>query len=40
MQDWSLHSNTTGGYFQCNRFDANAGKGEGDDGGQEDDGSG
>lgn len=20
MQDWSLHSDTTGGYFQCNRF--------------------
>lgn len=20
MQDWSLHSNTTGGFFQCNRF--------------------
>ena len=20
MQPWSLHSNTTGGYFQCNRF--------------------
>lgn len=20
MEDWTLHSNTTGGYFQCNRF--------------------
>ena len=20
MQDWSLHSNNTGGFFQCNRF--------------------
>lgn len=20
MQDWSLHSNATGGFFQCNRF--------------------
>lgn len=20
MKDWSLHSNRTGGYFQCNRF--------------------
>jgi hypothetical protein len=20
MQDWSLHSDSTGGYFQCNRF--------------------
>ena len=31
MQDWSLHSNTTGGYFQCNRFDAGAAKGEGEE---------
>ena len=23
MQDWSLHSDNTGGYFQCNRFIAN-----------------
>ena len=23
MQDWSLHSQNTGGYFQCNRFVAN-----------------
>ena len=30
MQDWTLHSNVTGGYFQCNRFDANAGRAEGD----------
>ena len=28
MQDWTLHSNTTGGYFQCNRFDASAAKAE------------
>lgn len=20
MQDWSLHSDVTGGYFQCNRY--------------------
>lgn len=20
MQDWTLHSDNTGGYFQCNRF--------------------
>lgn len=24
MQEWSLHSNTTGGFFQCNRFVAGA----------------
>ena len=23
MQDWTLHSDNTGGYFQCNRFMAN-----------------
>lgn len=23
MQDWALHSDTTGGYFQCNRYVAN-----------------
>ena len=23
MQDWTLHSDNTGGYFQCNRFVAN-----------------
>jgi hypothetical protein len=22
MQDWALHSDNTGGYFQCNRFNA------------------
>ena len=20
MQDWTLHSDNTGGYFQCNKF--------------------
>jgi hypothetical protein len=25
MQDWSLHSDNTGGYFQCNRFTENSG---------------
>ena len=23
MQDWSLHSDNTGGYFQCNRYVSN-----------------
>ena len=36
MQDWTLHSNVTGGYFQCNRFDANAARAEGDGGSQAD----
>ena len=36
MQDWTLHSNVTGGYFQCNRFDANAARAEGDGGNQTD----
>jgi hypothetical protein len=36
MQDWTLHSNNTGGYFQCNRFEAATAdsakdEGEGDD---------
>ena len=22
LKDWSLHSNNTGGYFQCNRYEA------------------
>jgi hypothetical protein len=26
MQDWSLHSDNTGGYFQCNRFVENQGQ--------------
>jgi IBR domain, a half RING-finger domain len=40
MQDWTLHSNTTGGYFQCNRFDASAAKSEREGGaeGQEQEG--
>jgi hypothetical protein len=40
MQDWSLHSENTGGYFQCNRFQEAAsggggggGAGDGADGG-------
>lgn len=37
MQDWSLHSENTGGYFQCNRFQEAAsggtGGGEGGEGG-------
>lgn len=36
MQDWSLHSDNTGGYFQCNRFTAEqppAGGPEGEEGG-------
>jgi hypothetical protein len=32
MQDWSLHSDSTGGYFQCNRFVENAKSKEGSDG--------
>lgn len=35
MQDWALHSDSTGGYFQCNRFvmtasNNNGGSGSGD----------
>ena len=37
MQDWTLHSNTTGGYFQCNRFDASA-KVEGEEDGVQEEG--
>lgn len=28
MQDWSLHSDNTGGYFQCNRFIQNEDSGD------------
>ena len=35
MQDWSLHGTKTGGYFRCNRFDA-----DGADGGEDDKGAG
>jgi hypothetical protein len=38
MQDWTLHSNTTGGYFQCNRFDATA-KVEGEEEGTHEEGA-
>ena len=37
MTDWALHSNNTGGYFQCNRFEASAAKVEGEDEGNPDD---
>ena len=30
MQPWSLHSNNTGGYFQCNRFVEDGEEGSGD----------
>ena len=30
MQDWKLHSQETGGYFQCNRFEDKSGKNESD----------
>lgn len=32
MQDWSLHSDNTGGYFQCNRFIANSKAGDAPEG--------
>eukprot|EP00607_Mallomonas_marina_P001795 CAMPEP_0182439052 /NCGR_PEP_ID=MMETSP1167-20130531/86187_1 /TAXON_ID=2988 /ORGANISM="Mallomonas Sp, Strain CCMP3275" /LENGTH=237 /DNA_ID=CAMNT_0024632639 /DNA_START=389 /DNA_END=1099 /DNA_ORIENTATION=+ len=32
MQDWSLHSNNTGGFFQCNRFESTTGKNNEDEG--------
>jgi hypothetical protein len=31
MQDWTLHSNATGGFFQCNRFVANNNNGDSSD---------
>lgn len=31
MQDWSLHGTSTGGYFQCNRFQAPASGGDSSD---------
>lgn len=34
MQDWSLHSDTTGGYFQCNRFQEAARNSEGSGNGE------
>ena len=26
MQDWGLHSNNTGGFFQCNRYESRVDK--------------
>lgn len=36
MQDWSLHSQDTGGYFQCNRFVENVQSASGRDGEEDD----